>query len=86
MREGRDIENKTWYHTECMRGKSKTNLSEDGQVEVVVVVGNDHFALLVDAHSDRIVSDAFASDLAQVVTLVAEHLKRTFRKDFMTGC
>lgn len=63
-----------------------TNLSEDSQVEVVVVVSNDHLALLVDAHSDRIVSDTFTSDLTQIVTLVAEHLQGRDRYDFTTDC
>lgn len=49
-------------------------LRENGQVEVVVVVGDEDLAGLVDADADRIVGDALASDLPQVHALVVEYL------------
>lgn len=52
-----------------------TFLGEQGQVEVVVVIGNEHLALAVDAHADRVVGDALAADLTKVLTLVVEDLR-----------
>jgi hypothetical protein len=48
-------------------------LREDGQVEVVVVVGDQDLAVGVDAHPYGVVGDALAADLSQVDALVAEH-------------
>ena len=49
-------------------------LRENGEVEVVVVVSNDDVALRVDAHADRVVGHALASDLTHELAFVREHL------------
>ncbi|RNA37422.1 hypothetical protein BpHYR1_015819 [Brachionus plicatilis] len=51
-----------------------TLLVEHSQVEVVVVVGDEHFAVRVDADADRVVGDALAAYLTQKVSLVVEDL------------
>jgi len=56
------------------RADELTVLREDGQVEVVVIVRDGDLSRSVDPHSDRIVRDPFASDLAQEVALVIEDL------------
>ena len=53
-----------------------TVLREYGQIEVVVIVGDEHFAIRVDANADRIVGDAFATNASQEVALVVEHFYR----------
>lgn len=50
-------------------------LREESQVEVVVVVSNEHLALAVDAHTNRVVGDALTPNLSQVLTLIVEHLQ-----------
>lgn len=49
-------------------------LAEHGQVEVVVVVGYGDFTRRVNADTDRVVGDPFASDLPQEVAVIVEHL------------
>lgn len=49
-------------------------LSEDGQVEVVVVVGNQDLASRIDANTDGVVGQTFAANLTQKDTFVAEDL------------
>jgi len=49
-------------------------LSENGQVEVVVIVGDEDFAGRVDAYANWVVGETFAADLAQEDALVAEYL------------
>lgn len=49
-------------------------LGEDGQVEVVVIVGDEYFVVGVDAHANGVVGDAFAADLTQKVAVVVEDL------------
>jgi precorrin-6x reductase len=48
-------------------------LSEDGDVEIVVIVGHQNFSGFVDANADRIVGQAFAADLSQKVSFVRKH-------------
>ena len=49
-------------------------LREDGEIEVVVVVGDGDVPACSHTDPDRKVGDAFAADLPQVVALVVEHL------------
>lgn len=49
-------------------------LREYGQIEIVVVVGDEYLARSVYAHADWIVGDALAADLPQVLSLIVEHL------------
>lgn len=49
-------------------------LSENRQVEVVVIVGDEDFSARVDSHTDGVVGDAFASDLPQESSLIVEDL------------
>ena len=37
-------------------------LGEDGEIEVVVIVGNGYLASTVDPHSDRVVGDSCARE------------------------
>lgn len=55
-------------------GHQLSFLGEYGQIEIVVIVGDEYLARGVNAHSDRIVGDALAADLPQVLALVVEHL------------
>ena len=50
------------------------HLVEDGEVEVVVVISNGDVAASRHPNTNREIGDAFATDLAQVVALVVEHL------------
>lgn len=48
-------------------------LCEYGQIEIVVIVGDENFAGSIDAHADRIVGDALTADLTQKHALIAEY-------------
>ena len=52
----------------------EVHLVENGEVEVVVVVGNGDVAAGSHPDTNGEVGDAFTADLAQVVALVVEHL------------
>ena len=47
---------------------------EDGDVEVVVVVGHQHLTTGSDVHPDGEVGDALASNLSQAIAVVIKHL------------
>lgn len=49
-------------------------LSEYGQVEVVVIVGDEDFAGRVDAHANGIIGETFAANLPQEDAFVAKYL------------
>lgn len=49
-------------------------LSENRQVEVVVIVGNEDFSARVDAYANGIVGDALATNLPQEGSLIIEDL------------
>jgi hypothetical protein len=70
----RDVEALRMFHLALQRIHNLSILSEDGQVEVVVIVRHDHLALLVDAHADGIVGNSLATNLTQIVAFIAEHL------------
>lgn len=55
-------------------------LREHRQVKVVVIVGDQHFAVRVDSHPYRVVGDAFAAYLSQKFALVVENLKENHLK------
>lgn len=43
-------------------------LSEDGQIEVVMIVRDENLPSAVDAHTNGIVTDAFSSNLSYKLT------------------
>ena len=49
-------------------------LRENGEIEVVVVVGDKDFSVGIDADADGIVGDALPTHLAQELALVIENL------------
>lgn len=49
-------------------------LREYGQIEIVVVVGDEYLTRGVYANANRIVGDALAADLPQILSLVVEYL------------
>lgn len=49
-------------------------LGEYGQIEVVVIVSDKNFASRINTNTNWIIGDAFAANLTQKDTLVAEHL------------
>lgn len=51
-----------------------TLLGEDGQVKVVVIVSDQNVPLAVDADTNGVIRDAFATNLSQENTLVVKHL------------
>merc|ERR1719278_591780 len=55
-------------------GYELTILREDGEIEVVVVVGDGDLAGPVDAHSNRVVCYPFTADLSEEVAFVVEDL------------
>ena len=64
-------------HAALERRDEATVGRKQRRVEVVVVVGNQDAAHRVNADTDRIVSDTFATDLAQKCTVITEHLFQT---------
>lgn len=69
-----DVKALSVLHLGLEGGHELSVLREYGQVEVVVVVGDQDLARQVDADADRVVGDALATDLAQVGALVVEYL------------
>jgi len=49
-------------------------LSENGQVEVVMIVGNENLSVVVDSNSDGVVRYSFPSDLPKKLSFVVENL------------
>ena len=50
-------------------------LSEQCQVEVVMVVRDEDLSLCSYAHADRVVGDTFPADLTQILAIVVEYLE-----------
>lgn len=49
-------------------------MSENGQIEVVVVVSNQDFSVRVDPHTDRIVGEPFSTNLTEKNSFIAKNL------------
>lgn len=69
-----DIEALGVLHLGLEGGHQLALLREYGQIEIVVVVSDEYLARGVYAHANRIVGDALAADLPQILALVVEHL------------
>jgi len=69
-----DVEALGVLHLGLESGHQLALLREYGQIEIVVVVGDEYLARGVYAHANRIVGDALAADLPQILALVVEHL------------
>lgn len=49
-------------------------MSENGQIEVVVVVSNQDFSVSVDPNTNRIVGEPFSTNLTEENAFIAENL------------
>lgn len=49
-------------------------LREDGEIEIVVIIRDSDFTRRIDPNSNRIVGDAFTTNLSDIVALIIEDL------------
>jgi len=70
----RNVEALRVFYLAFKGGYELAILREDGEIEVVVVVGDGDLASPVDAHSNRVVCYPFAADLPEEVAFVVEDL------------
>ena len=56
-------------------------MREDGEIEVVVIVGDENLSVGVDADSDGVVGNPFPADLTQELTFVVENLKKKIKRE-----
>ena len=62
-----------------------THRSEDGEIEVVVIVSDDDVSRSGDTDSDGIVGHSLSSDLTDELSLVREHLNEAWISSTVAG-
>lgn len=70
----RNVKTLSMLHLALESRNELTVLAKHGQVEVVVVVGDGDLTRGVNADTDGVVGDPFASNLPQEVPVIVEHL------------
>jgi len=65
------------FHGALERSQQLSTGTEHCQIEVVVVVGNNHLTMRADTHADRIIRHTLATNDSQWSAVITEHLEIT---------
>jgi len=71
----RDIVALVVFHGAFQRSHQLSTRTEHRQIEVVMVVCNDHLAVRTHANADRVISHTLTTDDSQWSAVVREHLQ-----------